>query len=874
MDVTPGGASITKRDGYGVYKALGTGKALHGGFHGFDSSGNDVQIWGSSTSLYGIVADATPTQLVSSATLNSTWDCADTQSNFYCVNSNRDFLIRTDGATTTFVSSASAKGTMVEATPDRLVVAGVSGSPSTLFVSQANVFTNFAIGINADSAFQEVLGAPGSKITHIRWGCGKLLWWKDASFGYMDFDNQFNLQIKTVSDTIGTFDNTSAIDPGGSVWFRGQDGHTWKYDCSFLTKESIDITPNIQASGKRTANLWTQTTQSDWSAGTFFPSSNFSTTISNGDITQSSFTAIDTSSSDFVLGTLTDVDTTTVSGALSLKRYINEPFTSGLGGYSDAGCSVTMASDGSGHIHPNTTAGGACASKSSTFNSAIFVQADVHKASSGGSLNGVGFCNGNTGAGYLFYENRTAPGVESLQFIRATQCNSFFSTLTLISSMTYTLGTTDTLIVKKDASNNFSLLVNGSVVMSPSDATYTTFTVSFLISSPGSSNDNWIDNSYNIAMSGSFASRTFDTSISSNIATLQANWTVNTSTPYVELQTSSDAATWRKLTSSTGTNNTTDRYVRYLSSFTTSLTQSPSTTFDDATIVAKSTGGVFYSQLKNAPNANAWSTFSANTQATGGTHTFYFRSSTASFTATSTTPTWTAQNNGGLVAVATGTWFQVRDDFTTASATGTLSLNDFTVNWFEGSATDQAYMIYFDNAIWETVAFGSGQSTNNYIFKRDLINDAWTLYNFGAGGMCVQANTLYFGDTSSTGGNIFNFGTVTSDNGTAINAFWKSKEFTGGDPFMQNQLQQIDLFAKKDQGTTLTATYTTDTSSSTAYSVSLSTSNAITQSRKQLPSGKLGYTFNYKIGDTSTSSAWEVLGYRITFTPQPYRPAN
>lgn len=212
---------------------------------------------------------------------------------------------------------------------------------------------------------------------------------------------------------------------------------------------------------------------------------------------------------------------------------------------------------------------------------------------------------------------------------------------------------------------------------------------------------------------------------------------------------------------------------------------------------------------------------------------------------------------------------QFRSDFTTNVATATNTLSDFTLNWFEGAASDQAYMLYFDNAIWESIAFGSGQSVNNYIVKKDLINDGWMLYGFGANGMAVQNNALYFGDPSL--GNIFNFGSNASDNGAAINAFWKSKDFTGTDPFFQNQLMNIDVFAEKDQGSSLTATYTLDTLSSTSYAISLSTSASIIQSRKNLPSGKLGYAFNYKVGDTSASSAWEVFGWRISFSQLPYR---
>jgi hypothetical protein len=359
VDVTPGGKSVKKRSGYGVYKALGTSQAIHGGYHAFDGTGNDYQLWGSSTSLYGIVAGATPTQLVSSATLSSTWDCTDSQGSSYCVNSNRDAFIKTAGATISWFTTP--LGTMVEATPDRVIVAGVSGSPNTLYVSQSNTFTNFVTGANPTDAFTEVIASPGSKLTHIRWGCGKLLWWKDQSFGYFDFDDQFTAQVKTVSDTIGTFDNTSAIDPGGQVWFRGQDGHTWMYDCSNLSKQSIDLTPNIQASGKRVSNLWTQTTQADFQTGSIVPSNNLSTTISVGDVIVSSFGATENSSTQWNSGTSSNLSLGTSSMTLSVTNgsipnngfesgNSNWTFTNGSVGTAVTGVNCTLSARSGTHM--------------------------------------------------------------------------------------------------------------------------------------------------------------------------------------------------------------------------------------------------------------------------------------------------------------------------------------------------------------------------------------------------------------------------------------------------------------------------------------------------------------------------------------------
>lgn len=810
VDVTPGGKSFKKRSGYGVYKALSTSKATHGGFHSFDSTGNDVQIWGSSTSLYGIVADGTPLQLVSSATLASTWDCTDTQGSSYCVDSNRDAYIKTNGTTMTWFTTP--LGTMVESTPDRVIVAGVSGTPNTLYVSQSNTFTNFTTGVNATDAFTEVIASPGSKLTHIRWGCGKVLWWKDQSFGYFDFEDQYQASIKTVSDTIGTFDNTSAIDPGGSVWFRGQDGHTWKYDCSILTKETIDITPDIQAAGKRVSNSWTQATQADFQTGASTPTANLSFTISPGDVIVSSFGATES----ILLASMT----------YNSQNVNNNSFESG-GSTNWTVTGVFTNSGTNGGVSPQD-----------------------------GSLMELEACN-CTAALVNAVTGSTIATVSAAQVANTWTLN------------TITVGAANAgNIANINIACSFGSLRSDNFVLNGNNVQF--------YSNQSSTNFNcFIDNFTNSPKSSSqtYTSATFDTAFTSSTIQLQTS-RVLTTAPIFSVQTSTfSSGGFAEILTTTGTNATSKRYALYKTTYSFVLADYPLVPVSANVLLARSSG-TYLSTVKNAPNLTAWSTLGINYSNNGGTHSFFMRSSTNSFSITSSTPSWTAQTSGGLITISTGTYFQFADTFTVTAATQTPTLNDFSVYWFEGSAADQAYMLYFDNAIWESVAFGSGQATNNYIFKYDLINEGWTLYNFGAGGLLVQSNTLYFGDSSTSGANVFNYGTATSDNGTAIQAFWRSKSYTGADPFLQAQLTNIDVFAKKDSGTTLTGTYTTDTSTATAYSILLSTSNAVVQSRKLLPAGKLGYVWDFKLGDTSASSAWEVLGYRIGFTQLPYRPTT
>ncbi len=856
VDVTPGGASVKKRAGYGLYKALATNQPIKGIYHGFDSTGNDVQIVGSSTSLYGIVAGGTPTQLISSATLNSTWDCADSQAFFYCVNSNRNAYIKTNGATMTWYPTP--LGTMVASTPDRMIVAGVSGSPNTLFVSQSNAFTNFTVGINTLDPFNEVIASPGSKLTHITWGCGKLLWWKDQSMGMMDFDDQFNVQIKTISDGIGTFDNTSAIDPGGNVWFHGQDGHTYKYDCSFISKESIDITPNTQVTGARISNSWTQATQADWQASTLLPATNLSTVLSVGDVALSSYSRTESSSTTWTSGTASNVTVSTAYFRMSTNNTgtMNDPsfetasfgtnFT-GTGNvgvvsptYSAASC--VLSAQGAGNafllVGPGETAGASQCNPTSTVKVLDAVTGAVLASQNEPVINSCSWSSDSVsssadiGKRVKFKFNFSHDDCAGTQTIdSATTINSYIfgGTLSFYTTCAANRGSPQQLACFFDS------VTGGS-------STITT---------------------------GSFTSQVFDTGRSSMTVQIQSNYTVNTSTPYFALDTSPDNTVYTRVLTSSGTSAAAQRYVKYITTFSITSVDNALTSVASVGVIGISTGGIVLSQVHNSPNFTSWGTLGASAQSS--THTFYVRASGTFFTVQSSTPGWFVNTNGNLISATTGVYIQFRDDITGVSPSSPPFLNDVTLNWFEGNASDQAYMLYFDNAIWESVPFGVGQSTNNYIFKMDLINAAWTQYSFGTGGMLIQANKLYFGDT--TLGNVFQYGTGTSDNGSAISAYWKSKDFSGQDPFLQDQLNKLDLFCKKDAGTTLTSTYTTDTAVSNAYSVSLSTSAAVVQNRKLLPPGKLGYNFNIKLSDNSVSSAWECFGYRMDYTPLSYRPS-
>lgn len=844
VDITPNGKSVKKRQGYGLYKALGTAQAIHGGHHFYNSGGSDVQVWGSSTSLYGITSDATPVQIVSSATLNTTWDCTDIQGFAYCATAGRDLLLKTDGATITQWMT-SPLGTMVTSTPDRLVVAGVSGARNSLYFSQANTFNNFTTGINEADPFIEVIGSQGGAITHIAWGCQKLLWWKNASFGYINGSDQTNLEVITINDNIGTVDNSSSIDPGGTVWFRGQDGHIYSYDCSALAKESIDITPLAQASGSRTGNSWTQTTQSDFQTGVSSPTGNLSFTISPNDVVPSSFTATDTTNANFNSGTLTNLIASGDSIIISTSNtnISNNGFESGSDSWTLSGFSVVASA-----AHKNCTI-------SPHGGSAL---ADLFTISAGAGL---------------VVKLQTCGGTDlATTNVSFTDNNCTWTSRTLSASGQSRKSVRIAMGAPTVTDYSDCFISNGTDITfySASDTGRSAFP-----QGTGWGVDDFTDGRSSITV-GSFASQSFNTALSSSgYVYTTSGWTASTVTPsFIVQQATSSTGSWSDLTTSTGTNVIfSNQYLRYLSTFTYVYGQNALSTLDDATFLARSSGS-YYSSVKAVPLLTAWDTFTGNKQDNGGTHTFYIRSGTNTFSTTSSTPTWVSQTIGGLVAASTGTFFQVRDDFAITTASHTPTLNDFTVNWFEGTASDKAYSIYFDNAIWWSVAYGAGVASNNYIFKFDLINKGWLLYDIGTGGMLQQGQYLYFGSTT-TSANTYKYGSGTSDNGTAITSYYRSKDFMGGDPWLENQYTQIDSYYKVNSNQNLTLSYFLNTSTtSTSYNVNLSSNTqSVIRNKKLLPNGKIGGNISIKFGDATDSSAWELLGYRLIYTPLSYRPS-
>ena len=853
VDVTPNGKSVKKREGYGLAFTLTvTTSANHGSYNFFESGGSDVSLFFNDSYVTASVGGGSATVLTSTGPNGSTYQCVDSQGFAYCSNTSRTRVLKTNG-TTWSALTINSTGYIIAVTPERLVQAGFAEAPNRIDFSKANDFATWTLGTAATDPINFTINAPGAKLTHITYAFDRLMWFKDSSFGYILVGNQplfADWQIVTVSPNLGTNDNTSVY-WNDTLYFRGQDGHIYAYDGSSTQKLTREITTTTDGAQTRRSNSWTETTTADFTNGIINPPTNLSLSISPNSVTVSSFTITDDTSDEFYSGTRTNV---TVSGN-NLRISTNS---------SGAVNNGTFES-GSGTDADNWDEGG-----------------QWQRIASTSTKNGL--VNPDSGSWFMIDSQNYLGGQIKAELIRASDSVALATVFMSSSGNWGSAAIPSAGIIGNRVRLRFTSECSGGScangVLTELDSFILGGDVTFKYrwdphpteTTLGYAMIDTVNSGSSTITSGTFVSKAFDTGFSSGFAKTDATWTANTSSPTFLLQTSSSiTGNWTDVAASTGVDIAfTKRWIRYVSTFTLNASDAALTTLSTVTVLARSSG-TFYSDVRATPNMTAWDAFGVNRQTNGGSITFYIRSGTLIFTAGSSTPTWIAVSDGAIPTASTGTFIQIRADFGITSATHTPTMNDFTVNWFEGSAADKAYGTYFDNRIWWSIASGDGVTANNKSLIFDLLNEGWLIYDIGANGYLVRNQALYISPAS--GGYVYRFGDSDSDNGTAINSYWKSKDFIFDSPFIDKEMTNLSVSAKSVANSSMTVTYTVDGSSSTAYTVSLyNPRSSFLRNNRNLPSGRNGQTLNVQFGNNAIDQPFEVFAVQIGYRPKSWAP--
>jgi len=121
---------------------------------------------------------------------------------------------------------------------------------------------------------------------------------------------------------------------------------------------------------------------------------------------------------------------------------------------------------------------------------------------------------------------------------------------------------------------------------------------------------------------------------------------------------------------------------------------------------------------------------------------------------------------------------------------------------------------------------------------------------------------------SANGGNV-----DTNDDGSAITAYWKSKDFVGSDPFVESLFDSYGFISKTQTGSNIDFTYTVDTTDSTSINYSLTDPNSYSLRRinDKLPAGTFGSFINFKFGNDDADAPFEIYGFVYEYNNKPWR---
>lgn len=270
---------------------------------------------------------------------------------------------------------------------------------------------------------------------------------------------------------------------------------------------------------------------------------------------------------------------------------------------------------------------------------------------------------------------------------------------------------------------------------------------------------------------------------------------------------------------------------------------------------------------------SSWGNFGANNVLNGGSIVYAVYGDTNSSINVDDLSSFTSSQtitSGGIPTIATAAYLTWTANFSRSTYTFTPTVNDVTVYWFEGTNPHNWGTVDKDHRILWSVAEGTATAPNStYIY--DPRYQSWLKYSVPFDAPARVGNSIYFGGVST--GVVYQWPTGNTDNGSAINAYWKSKDFIAPDPYVEKDYLSASVVAKTQTGSNLDVIYTINTSSSITKNFSLTDSNGLTLKRINfnLPSGKYGAFFNLQFGNDDSDAPFEFYSFKYDYKPRPWR---
>lgn len=865
------------------------------------SDGSDYCVAFSSTSMYYSTDKCQSfTLLVSTLTIDSDVNCVPFQDRLYCVNGTDDFYF--DGSHFVPASLPAGKGLRVH--QNRLWCYGVSGNLSRVYYSDVGDGNSWDTVLQyvdfnpEDGDIVEGIGPPIFDVLPIykRYSTWVIRGRQSADYTpslvIKNVGARYHRSIKNLILQGRTYQLFDSLGPrGGEPGIYSFNGIVVDY-ASRKIRETLKDLANFRSLSE--FKQWT--TQSEWETGT--SNEGISTTIDVGTLSPSSWTATDTSGADFAAGTLVAVNTTSVSGSLALDRtkteddfsdgdYTSNPTWTKIDTWGTSSVSVT---DGKLHVW--------VPSESDHRGQGVIIQESAVKSTGTWKFKYKQSSDYDYVSSYFVFLSETEPEIkwdgfkydlyykgyavdmDNYMKIYRDDDDSNFHTVT--SNIACSAKNTEREItVKRDSDGNFTLTACGTTVTA-TDTTYGKPNYLGLMNRAADGANFWSEwDDIEIPNStGSILSQSFDTALTTptwGLIEITSTVPIGTTWTYETQTSSSSAGTWETL--ATATNDTQipsaqKRWIRYKISV--DVTTPPYSSdseprITDVTISAASTGTWTSAETYLSNDLSTWGLLQSS-ETTAGLATWTYKMRSSTYSGGTASASWGSVTNNATIGIATGAYIQAQATNSFPVSTDTAKINSLTVNYNEGAEAESSCAeVYEGRYYWFGQSEGGSENDLGYVLDSNL---AWTKLT----GLYVRSATildgnLYTGDSlTSNGGFVRMQDTGTNDDGTAISAYWQSKDFLlASDEIMKTVSDVYTTFVGADTSVDLTL-YGEGTAVDT-WSLSLSTSTPYEVHKCHIltsdGSERAGH-FNVKYAHSDADSGASILGFRFYWQPAGY----
>ena len=731
---------------------------------------------------------------------------------------------------------------------------------------------------------------------------------KDNSLHIIKGLGNTTFRKEVISATVGCMDDrTMQMHEGLLTWLARDGVYQWPgAGPPLIISRDIDnkVKGIRQLSGSGT-NGWSVNTFADWQSGSSSLNSGKSSwddITSPGFIFPSSATAAETSSGDFVAGTLTDLDTTTIPGSILLSSgAVRDTFSDGdyTSGPTTWTVSVNYWSVASNYLRSYSGGG-------QPISNAIIYNTDIAIASGSWSFiymphwgSAYQACMPTLGNCFYFKFIKKANGdfyAVRLDAIgtggsdKAYLVKNVSGTETVLSDKTLTIANdtpTNFEIVITTAAN-FYLYVNGVWLSSATDASiagsdyleiqaYGTYTDDSYAAWGNFANIL----AYQYKPVGTYISTAWDMGISSPVfGTLEVtdnSISGKTAIAYYTQVATSAYGVWDGViaaSDSVHVGSSRKQFLRLQGVFTTNLTtQTPS--LQDWSIGSISSG-IYTSIVKTIPNPIvSWKQLLL-TGTIDSALRLDMRASASSFLSDAASPAWVQQTIGSEISLDTGILhMQFRlDSSNVSSASQTINADRFYAQWSEGLSAPMA-SASLEQRYFLCAAFSSTTLVNDqcWIYQR---NHKWVpSQGKNISALDLFDGTLYGGNADDPSVYKMMQKDVYSDDGSAVSSYWVSKDFmfapNGRDwATGEKVLNQVWVDAGFSTSTIINVGYAPNKSSTyRTGSLNLGTGDYV---NRQVPFSEgygLGKHFRFKFSHDTADQTYQVNGYTIYGEPKP-----